>query len=788
MKTGHILTVGTSLITNRGEEYRNDRKKNENHVIDEINRRTECLAYNLNSRNAKTPRDRIVTNILKLDPKRQFDYRNKTKYHPTDRMPQELSYLWAYAQTNKNSNEEGDIVKFLPSDTYESRNCAVIIADVLKNEPWRDWYSAEFNLDSDYAKDVNAEKGSEFERSGFHNWMAKIKEMINDLVENRGCERILLNATGGYKGTVPYSTLMATLHREKVEIAYLFEDSRDLIFIPTYPIGLDFREWHENALRLKMVLELGSTKYFMPENPVKLLLHDSKEEKKGSEKKADRRKTLSVFGNELKLRYDDQISVDPLKVYSKSIVDRILNVDSPLVGGRRIKNLTNQDIEWWSAKKTDIFELKNILHKIIDKVGDIIWLGDKIPEMVDHARMHHHDLLEFTELFLTPILHHAPRFFNESERFILIATVLLHDCGHSVNSLSLEESRELSNLFGEITVHGLPDIIPLFTDDVRDYHQFLAGIRLNDVKTANYIEWPGKDGFRDKGFDERIHEAVILACLYHRRRMDHDNESGKKKGMLHLTGQWPGSLKKKAEYYMNECNVDLMKVVALIRLIDGCDSQARRAGSKFRKGLSELMLEKDCIAALSKMDMAIDAFKASPDCSEKTEWFNRFKKKKETLELDDENRKTRIECLKVLHDPMAPSPKKQCARLWLAAAEAIDRWRLLDGQARHYIKHSAVSQIDVMPDNDFSDNAFEFHIILHPDEEAVRKKLLDKTVFNDEPLKKTIEKEVSSEFKQVSGYAADKMNLAANYWWKDQWELRKQNKPSFPFYSSLEDN
>src|SRR5205823_1457628 len=134
----------------------------------------------------------------------------------------------------------------------------------------------------------------------------------------------------------------------------------------------------------------------------------------------------------------------------------------------------------------------------------------------------------------------------------------------------------------------------------------LAGIRLEDQDLAAALGWPGRKELDD------LHDAVILGCLYHRRRMDFDRqpkkERDREKGRLHLTGQWPGQLSDRAAQFRQTVGVDLMKVTTLFRIIDGSDSQASRAGSKAHVDLSLAILARDYRTAALRAEQGRRAF------------------------------------------------------------------------------------------------------------------------------------------------------------------------------------
>lgn len=736
----------------------------------------------------ETQRNGATKAVLALNCEEEFGYRGRGNNLIKDRMPQELSYLWKFHLDEAVENGDKDTVVMLCSDTIASKESAGIIYRVIAENPWSQWFEQNSGTPYEVAENVDAEKGYEFKQSGINNWMNKIREIVRRL-ETQGFKKIYLNITGGYKGTVPYSTLAGMLYPKNVCITYLFEDSKEIITIPTYPVGLDFRQWHENALRLRMMEIETSRKYFVPDLPLRNLLMPT---------------GLSDFGEALREQYQAQLSDDPIKVYSKDIVSRLLSSDGPYVGGSKPEGAEPDNGLIWDRDAAG--KLRSILNNLIDRSGDIIWLGDKIPEMVDHAQRHHHDLLEFTELFLSPIFFHDLGFMNVYERFVLLSGVLLHDSGHALDMLSKKDCQDLKGIFGTINELKMPDEIPLLPCDVRDYHQYLSGIRLNNSDMAKELGWPGTDGFTKEGLPGCLHEAVIITCLYHRRRMDYDAVLSDTKGILHLTGQRPIPLKDQGlAGGEGGCEIDLLKVVAFLRIIDGCDSQARRAGPPRRVHLFLSILQRDYQTAAIRCRSAYDAFKEGPDHPKKRCWGLALLEEKtggrgyvtEPFSIEDGERKIRKQCLEMISCGHISSNLKQSARLWLMAAESANRAQLRFGQWSHFLKHQAVAEMRIVPDDGFSKNRFKFHVILVPENSEDRyrdpqngqasmnlRDWLNKIVSpgSSLTLKKEIEKEVSSEFDAVQEQAMN-YNLELAYWWEDAWAKRQGiSNPGKPFF------
>ena len=757
-RRGHIVTVGTSLLTNSGSRGTAVGRPSQA-TVQSINKMCTNLQSRMDHQNCNDTITKLVEKIEKLDPAQEFGHRPTEQNGPVDRLPQELSYLYKFAVDHPLNGEERHIVRLLCSDTPQSKICGMVLENVLNgqsnNFDWSKYYDVRFDVDQDYAVGVKAADGNAFGKVGVLNWMQKIKGMVEELTK-QGCNKIYLNVTGGYKGTVPYSTLMGMLNREVVEIAYIFEESEEIIYIPSYPMGLDFEAWHRNALRLRMFEK--SISGFMPAESIQALFYEDGH--------------MSALGTILHKKYDEQLKTNPLVVYSRDIVSRLLT-GFPC-GVERYQN--------------EAENLKSILDELLEKYGDIIWLGDKIPELVEHAHRHHHDLLEFTELFLTPILTVNPCFLNIRERFVLLAGVMLHDCGHVLDQITRKAVEDLEDLLGKIPVgHFMPKEFSLFSPDVREYHQYLAAVRLNDSDLAQDLGWPGCAGFEAKGLPGNLHTAVLMTALYHRRCMDFSGENNEK-GWLHPAGLKPKPLMQHVlTDSIKKDDIDILKTTALLRIIDGCDSQTHRAGPKAQVDLTLTLLKRALETSSTKVQLAMDAFKSF--CKETPNALcEKLKKtiikKVGGLEVEDGDRSLRLECLKMVEDTSCDPTDKQASRLWLMMAEAAGQASFGSTHWQHYLKHRLVKEIHVQPGEDFNKNNYTFEVILYPDDSGHEYVALD--VIDDakrdagywlaqrfdnnqsDTYRQVILDEVSSEFLSVKEFAQKTMGLTVGYRWSDE--------------------
>ena len=117
-------------------------------------------------------------------------------------------------------------VYLIATDTILSRlACEIIIEQKLNNIQFK------FNSNQDVIKDLIVKQGDKF-RGGLTNLIIRIGQISEEYYGN-----VIFNITGGFKGVVPYLTLMAQINQAK--LYYLFEDENTLLSIPQIPISLN---------------------------------------------------------------------------------------------------------------------------------------------------------------------------------------------------------------------------------------------------------------------------------------------------------------------------------------------------------------------------------------------------------------------------------------------------------------------------------------------------------------------------------------------------------------------
>ncbi len=145
----------------------------------------------------------------------------------------ELNHLIPTLESIKSNSN--DVIHFIASETVEGVLSARILADFC-----RDYF--ERATEVHIVKGLQVKDGQRFRRLG----LSTLIELVFRLLRNAdpSVYKRVLNPTGGFKGVVPYLTLIGMLH-PSVEIAYIYEFSDELITLAGLPFTLDFSQMED---------------------------------------------------------------------------------------------------------------------------------------------------------------------------------------------------------------------------------------------------------------------------------------------------------------------------------------------------------------------------------------------------------------------------------------------------------------------------------------------------------------------------------------------------------------
>ncbi|MBF0390711.1 MAG: putative CRISPR-associated protein [Desulfamplus sp.] len=147
----------------------------------------------------------------------------------------------------------------LVSDTEHGE----IVGNTLLN-----YYSEPFNKKSRFQNvkihkvdGLNSDDAKRFKNDGLKNLVRLIVSVVRDY----GAERVLINATGGYKAQISFAGMIG--QALGIPVCYMFEGFNEVITLPPQPLSFDFEFWlqyYEIFCQLDNIMELD-TKWKMPD-------------------------------------------------------------------------------------------------------------------------------------------------------------------------------------------------------------------------------------------------------------------------------------------------------------------------------------------------------------------------------------------------------------------------------------------------------------------------------------------------------------------------------------------
>ncbi len=123
----------------------------------------------------------------------------------------------------------GDHVALLATDTAEGQCCATHLRRVI----CKIWSIPEGNVHIDRIEGLQVHDETKLRGDGLPNLMRTVMEYCR----NWNSDSIILNPTGGFKGVVPFLTVLGMMYRLKT--VYVFEFSNALINLPPLPISIN---------------------------------------------------------------------------------------------------------------------------------------------------------------------------------------------------------------------------------------------------------------------------------------------------------------------------------------------------------------------------------------------------------------------------------------------------------------------------------------------------------------------------------------------------------------------
>ena len=586
-----------------------------------------------------------------------------------------------------------DKIILIATRTPTGKLCSDILKDFLKKK-------VGCIIKRIYPEGLGKADDNEFATKGLPNFISCISKIIQ---ENEKDYEIILIPTGGYKSLIPYSTLAGILHEK--EVKYIYEDSENLLTLPSLPLNLDIEKWKPNYLKLEILTtqpQKNTAAYYDNlDSSFKNLLK--------APTSKDEPYKFNVFGEFLRNRYLQLRYKTPLQFQTRG---------TSLL--KYLKRDTSPDlIEFFS-------QLVNI--------GPYLWIGDKVPEMAEHAQYHHTNLFEIAETILLPILENDNNFLTPEELFVLLCTIYFHDCGHVLDSLSEK---------------------PLLPMQIRDYHHILGYERIKDQEwrkklIENGLKWTDNDA--EKLWDDYL-KVIAKIGLYHRKKMPLQEEESPYFCPINEEKYHPlKSLPLKFEGNIFSPDKAVL-IASLFRIIDSLDTQFPRLGTEEeirmkaavvlndvqteerRKDMIEKMVKEYLLKdELEKIDGIIAQFTSAYKEKETTGTSSTGGGSKQEIDIEQEL------------DKIFPCDefKKTLAKLYI---EAYCKVFFKKEQPKHYLKHLSFEKINIS--YQFSNQNHIIKIQFIPQKPGTLGKYRDFFELKEIPAPEKIKKDIEEEYEKV---------------------------------------
>lgn len=518
-----FTAVGTSLLTNN------------KYSLSEIRNKTFNYQQNLEN----------IENVLRT--KRIKNY-FKTENNP---FPAEITSLYAFTTSQQYvdeglSDKNKKVILLHSPDLTTAKGIngkavAESIESVL-NQPSRsedlgEADSWEYKLEQ--LDGLDPKKASQFPGA-----INRLFDIVSSHIEDNPGAEVFLNITGGYKGLVPYLTMLGMALGKDVRIFYLFEESPEIIWLPTLPMAFDILQWRDQR---------GLLHPFEP--PL--------------DKHLDSVQKKSLFKALQGTRIYTLLDTDNSGNVSLNAMGRFLSKRYDQDRERRLSRFGSGHLLLDQFTKTGAGLRDYIAEKCIPH-----WVymsaGDHIPETVEHGRGHVQRLLELAQQFILA----ARLELSDEQIFVLISSIWLHDIGHTGDFFEFEgkdgliQNKENFKSLDKRYCYGDPD-------RVRENHSLLTYqlIKNDDSHSDSKKKIIFPEGF-PKGYKcSQLIRSVQLACLFHRRKMPVQVKNGDSVKLEDF--QVTRGIQ---DFKSPEVIEGFSLIAALLRICDGAENQAERSG------------------------------------------------------------------------------------------------------------------------------------------------------------------------------------------------------------------
>lgn len=234
-----IATVGTSLITNFRKEIEKNKDSMQNNRSNEYGDIRAILDY---------IKDKAFIEYKPLEDKIKkikgmlVDFAGKSNSSCA-----EIKSLLSIQKEIKDTL----FIYLLASDSVSSALVAMIIKEVLEKQ-LNSGSKIYFNEAQDVIKGLQVKDREKFSMEGMPNLVHRVYNIADDGYSSN----VILNITAGYKGTIPFLTILGQVNH--FPLYYIFEDTDALIKIPQTPVDIDWEEIGKNADLLEKIEKEGT--------------------------------------------------------------------------------------------------------------------------------------------------------------------------------------------------------------------------------------------------------------------------------------------------------------------------------------------------------------------------------------------------------------------------------------------------------------------------------------------------------------------------------------------------
>ncbi|HDQ99904.1 MAG TPA: putative CRISPR-associated protein [candidate division WOR-3 bacterium] len=545
-----ITLVGTSLLSNwlsdqlqKSQVTDEDSQKGAKEKLDAYRR--HCATDDLSYASPVSEWVKALNPDLNYDALPALAAQLKNYIHSE---PQKAS---AEVSSLSDSDLNGSRLVLVTTNTVECRVCAIALEQYYK--------AISSFSDGVCVTTIDGLKDSKTFPRGLTQLAAKLQELVCEVTNARN--EVLINATGGFKPEAAYATLVGLL--EGVPVFYRHESFKRNAKLPALPLGLDYREW--------------SRRY-----PLLEAIHGRPQAQ------------VDAYYNALPVSFQNLFDKDQDTYLLTPLGLTLLNQFRQERFGEQLREPAGLlDCLVRNDGKPDLRDFFTRLAEI----GPKLWFGDKVPEMADHARYHHTNLLIIAELMLVPMMKPSDgraSLLKPEELFTLLCTIYFHDWGHVLSRLEGVDR-------------------PLLPTEVREYHHILGYERL---KCQTWQKWLIEQGLcwtnndPDKLWKDYL-ETIATIGLFHRQKMP---LAGTEPYICQLTKEEYSPLCKRELKFENEpfCTKRAVFIAALFRIIDSLDNQWDRMGLEGEVEARAAVMENDLGTAKQRVRMAADILNGLP--------------------------------------------------------------------------------------------------------------------------------------------------------------------------------